>query len=257
MNEKFRYIGDTSTMIKRCLKHATRHVEVIILSAIMPLMQLLVMAFIFSEAMQIEGFSFSYLDYVLPGLLLMSLASSASMSASSIKEDMIKGIIDRFRSMDIGKSALLNGHMIATLLRCALTASIILIVAICIGFQVDIPFINYVLLFMIIFMFTIMYTWLSIAWGLFVPSLEAVGALTYLGMFLPYISSCMVPIENLPDAIKGFAKFQPFTPLADSIRGLLLNFDTGNAIYIALAWCIGLAVLFYIISLRLYNKQAK
>lgn len=257
MKSVLQNMNDTWIMILRSIKHTTRHVEILIMTIVMPLMQLLLLIFVFSGSMHIDGFSFSYLDYVLPGILLMSIASSASMSASSIKEDMMKGIVDRFRCMDIGKSALLNGHVVATLLRCTLTASIIFFVALAIGFRANIPFFNYVMLFVIIFMFALMYTWLSIAWGLFCPSLEAVGALTYIGMFLPYVASCFVPIENLPTFIQGFARFQPFTSLADSIRGLLLNMDTGNAIYIALAWCICLGVCFYMISLYLYHKQEK
>lgn len=255
MNKVKLSIQDTMTMVIRSMKHTSRHVEILIITIIMPLMQLLLFVFVLGGSMKIG--SFDYLDYILPGILLMTIASSASMTAVSVKEDMSKGIMDRFRTMDIGRSAVLNGHLSATFLRTAITATMILVVSIFLGFRSSIGTMDFLIAFSIIFMFTLMYTWLSIAWGLICPSLEAVGSLTYLGMFLPYMSSCFVPVETMPQFIQFFAKHQPFTPLSDSLRGLFLGLDTGNAIPIALAWCSGLFLLFYAVSMYVYHKKAK
>ena len=254
MNKIALSLNDTFTMISRSMKHTTRHVEILIMTAVLPLAQLLMLVFIIGGSMDIGDFS--YLDYILPGILLMSIASSASMTAISVKEDMTKGIMDRFRTMDIGKTAVLNGHMAATLLRCAITALVVLSVAVLIGFRSNVGFINYLAVFMVVFIFTLMYTWAAIVWGLFCPSLEAVSAFTYIGMLLPYVSSCFVPVDTLPAAIQVFAENQPFAPVADSLRGLLLGFDTGNSIIIAIVWCLGLFVVFYICSLKIYHKRA-
>ncbi|WP_395019312.1 ABC transporter permease [Robinsoniella peoriensis] len=254
MNKIALSLNDTFTMVSRSMKHTTRHVEILIMTAVLPLAQLLMLVFIIGGSMDIGDFS--YLDYILPGILLMSIASSASMTAISVKEDMTKGIMDRFRTMDIGKTAVLNGHMAATLLRCAITALVVLSVAVLIGFRFNAGFINYLTVFMVVFIFTLMYTWAAIVWGLFCPSLEAVSAFTYIGMLLPYVSSCFVPVDTLPAAIQVFAENQPFTPIADSLRGLLLGFDTGNSIIIAIVWCLGMFVVFYICSLKIYHKRA-
>lgn len=160
----------------------------------------------------------------------MTIASSASMTAVSVKEDMSKGIMDRFRTMDIGRGAVLNGHLSATFLRTTITAAMIIVVSILLGFRASMSAKDFLVCFGIIFMFTLMYTWLSIAWGLICPGLEAVGSLTYIGMFLPYMSSCFVPVNTMPKFIQYFAKYQPFTPISDSLRGLFLGFDTGNAV---------------------------
>ncbi|WP_394922766.1 ABC transporter permease [uncultured Robinsoniella sp.] len=254
MNKIALSLNDTFTMVSRSMKHTTRQVEILIMTAVLPLAQLLMLVFIIGGSMQIG--EFTYLDYILPGILLLSIASSASMTAISVKEDMTKGIMDRFRTMDIGKTAVLNGHMAATLLRCAITALIVLSVAVLIGFRAKADFLDYLTIFLIVFLFSLMYTWAAIVWGLFCPSLESVSAFTYIGMLLPYVSSCFVPVENMPAVLRIFAKYQPFTPLADSIRGLFLDIDTGNAAFIAIAWCLGLLVVFYICSLKIYHRRA-
>lgn len=254
MNKIAHSLSDTLTMVSRSMKHTTRQVEILIMTAILPLAQLLMLVFIIGGSMQIGVYS--YLDYILPGILLMSIASSASMTAISVKEDMTKGIMDRFRTMDIGKTAVLNGHMAATLLRCAITALVVLSVAVIIGFRAKAGLLDYLTIFLVVFLFSLMYTWAAIVWGLFCPSLEAVSAFTYIGMLLPYISSCFVPVDNMPAVLRVFAKYQPFTPLADSLRGLLLDMDTGNTIFIAIAWCLGLLLVFYICSLKIYHRRA-
>lgn len=255
MNKIKLSIQDTLTMVIRSMKHTTRHVEILIITIIMPLMQLLLLVFVLGGSMNVGDFA--YLDNVLPGILLMTIASSASMTSVSVKEDLSKGIMDRFRTMDIGKSAVLNGHLSATFLRTAITATMIIVVSILLGFQFRMNAMEIFIAFGIIFMFTLMYTWLSIAWGLICPSLEAVGSLTYLGMFLPYMSSCFVPVDTMPQFIQFFVKHQPFTPLSDSLRGLFLGMNTGNVILIACVWCGGLFLLFYSISMYVYHKKTK
>ncbi|WP_343208560.1 ABC transporter permease [Anaerolentibacter hominis] len=255
MNKVISSLSDTYTMVLRSMRHTVRHVEILIMTAVLPLAQLLLLVYVIGGAMQVGGYT--YLEYVLPGILLMAVASSASMTAISVKEDMSNGIIDRFRTMDIGKSAVLNGHMAATLVRTAITAGIILAVALLIGFRPDLSLTNGLLVFVILFLFSLMYTWASILWGLVCPSLEAVGAFTYMGMLLPYTSSCFVPVETMPAVLGTIAKYQPFTPLAESLRGLLLGSDTGNNILIAVAWCVGLLIVFHFFAVRAYHKRAR
>lgn len=254
MNKFKLSLYDTWTMVLRSMKHTTRHVEIIIMTIIMPLLQLLLLSFILGGSLEIKGFT--VLDYVLPGILLMTIGNAASMTASSVKEDMSKGIVDRFRTMDIGKTAVLNGHMAATLLRCAITSMVILGMAVLMGFRSSAGIYEYAIISMMVCMFALMYTWAGILWGLICPSVEAVGAFTYLGMFLPYLSSCFVPINTMPSIVQGFAEIQPFTPIVDSLRGLLFGFDTGNSIGIAFAWCIALCIIFFVCSLRIYHKKS-
>lgn len=254
MNKLTLSIRDTITMVMRSMKHTIRHVDILIMTAVLPFAQLMLLVFVIGGSMQIQGFT--YMEYVLAGILLMAIASSASMTAVSVKEDMSNGIMDRFKTMDIGKSAVLNGHTAATLLRTLITTTVIFVAAVAFGFRTQISFMDFLGIFLILFLFALMYTWASILWGLVCPSLEAVGSFTYIGMLLPYLSSCFVPVETMPSLLSGFAKYQPFTPLAESLRGLLLGMDTGNYLLIACAWCIGLLLLFYALSMKVYHKRS-
>ena len=254
MHKVIRSVLDTYTMVLRSMKHTGRHVEILIMTAFLPLMQLLLLIFVFGGTIQIPNFD--YLDYVLPGILLMGIASSASMTAISVKEDMEKGIIDRFRSMDISKSAVLNGHMAATLVRTGITMAVILSAASLLGFRFHMHSADALLAIALIFAFTLMYTWASIAWGLFCPSLEAVGAFSYFGMLLPYLSSCFVPSSNMPEFLWVFTEYQPFTPLAESLRGLFLGQSVGEGyLFQAFLWCFALMLVFYLLSMHLYHKR--
>lgn len=253
MHKIKRSINDTYTMVLRSMKHTVRHTEILIMTAFLPLMQLLLLVYVFGGTIQIPNFT--YLDYVLPGILLMGIASSASMTAISVKEDMEKGIIDRFRSMDIAKSAVMNGHMVATLVRTGITMAVILSAAFLLGFRFHMSLSDGLLAFALIFAFTLMYTWASIAWGLFCPSLEAVGAFSYFGMLLPYLSSCFVPVSNLPEFLQLFTDHQPFTPLAESLRGLFLGQPVGDYLFNAFVWCAILLFVFYAAAMHLYHKR--
>lgn len=244
---------DTYTMVLRSMKHTIRHTEILIMVAILPLMQLLLLIFVFGGTMHLPGFH--YIDYVMSGILLMGIASSASMTAVSVKEDMEKGIIDRFRTMAIGKSAVLNGHMFATFARTLITVVIIITVAHFLNFRFHMNIIEALLAFALIFSFVLMYTWASIVWGLFCPSLEAVGAFSYFGMFLPYLSSCFVPVENMPTFLQFFTRYQPFTPIAESLRALFLGQPVGNYLILAFAWCFVLFIVFYLLAIQLYHKR--
>lgn len=244
---------DTYTMVSRSMKHTGRKTEILIMTAILPLMQLLLLVFVFGGTMQISGFA--YLDYVLPGILLMGIGSSASMTAVSVNEDMEKGIIDRFRTMDIGRASVMNGHMAATIVRTFITAVIIIVTALFMGFRFHMNVAEGVLAFLLVFGFTLMYTWAAIVWGLFCPNPESVGTFSYFGMFLPYLSSCFVPIDNMPSFLQIFAKIQPFTPLAESLRGLFLGSASGSSLLIAFGWCAVLLIIFYLLAVNMYHKR--
>lgn len=255
MDKIQRRFSDTRTMVSRSMKHTTRHVDILIMTAVLPILQLLLLVYVFGGSMSTG--TIDYLDFVLPGILLLSIGSCASMAAVTIKEDITKGIVDRFRTMDIMQSSVLSGHMVATLLRISITVILVMTLSLIMGFRPDINITSFSLIVLLLFLFSLAYTWIAILWGLVSPSVEGAGALSYLGMLLPYLSSCFVPIESMPSVIQGFSKYQPFTPLADSIRGLFLGLECSNQIIVAIAWCIGLFILACGASIRIYNARAK
>ena len=230
-------MSDALTMSGRCLRLSRRNVEAVLTSLMLPIMLMLLFVYLFGGA--IETGSAQYVTYVVPGLLLLCAGYGASITAVSVSHDMTGGIVDRFRSLDVGGPAVLAGHVTASLVRNGLSTVIVLLVGLAVGFRPDASLVDWLAAAGMLALFVCALSWSAAVIGLLAKTPEGASGFTFFVMFLPYPSSAFVPIHTMPGWIQGFATHQPVTPVIETIRSLLLG--TPGAPWLeAVAWCVGL-----------------
>ncbi|MEU3300271.1 ABC transporter permease [Streptomyces sp. NPDC006678] len=233
-------MSDALTLTGRGLRLSRRNVDAVITSMMLPVMLMLIFVYFFGGAIDTGT---EYVTYVVPGVLLLCAGFGASTTAVTVSDDMKGGIIDRFRSLDIGGIPILTGHAAASTARNLVSTALVLGVAFAIGFRPSATPAGWLAAAGVLLAFIIAISWLSAAIGLLAKSPEAAGGFTFFMMFLPYPSSAFVPIDTMPSWLHGFAEHQPVTSVIESLRGLLLDQPVGNTPWIALAWCAGLLAL--------------
>jgi len=245
-------LRDTSILLKRSLRHILRSPDTIITVAVMPIAFMLLFVYVFGGA--IETGTNNYVNYLLPGILLISIATGTSYTAFRIFTDMQKGILARFNSMPISRSAILWGHVLTSLVSNALSVTIIVIVALLMGFRSSASISEWLAVIGILALFTLALTWLAVIPGLKAKSIDGASAFSYPLIFLPFISSAFVPTDTMPTAVRVFAENQPVTAIVDSIRSLLNSQPVGSDLWVALAWCVGLTIVAYFFAVRIYRR---
>jgi ABC-2 type transport system permease protein len=228
-----------TTMAERSIRLSIRNVDGLISALALPVMLMLFFVYLLGGAIQTGT---AYVTYVVPGVLLLCAAFGASLTAVSVSTDMKEGIIDRFRSMDVGGEAILGGHVVASMARNAVATLLVLLVALLIGFRPQAGPWEWLAVAGVLFVFILAISWLSAAVGLLTRSPEAASGFTFFVIFLPYPSSAFVPIETMPSWIQGFAELQPVTPIVETLRGLLLDMSVGSNAILAVAWSVGILV---------------
>ncbi|WP_328943451.1 ABC transporter permease [Streptomyces sp. NBC_00250] len=229
-----------STLAGRGIRLSRRNLDAVITSMMLPIMLMLVFVYFFGGAIDTGT---RYVTYVVPGVLVLCAGFGASGTAVSVSEDMRLGVVDRFRTLDVGGTPFLAGHVAAAVTRNALSTTLVLGAAFVIGFRPAATPGGWLAAIGLLLAYITAVSWLSAAIGLVTRTAEAAGAVTFFMMFLPYPSSAFVPIDTMPSWLHGFAEHQPVTPLIESMRGLLLDQPVGNSPWIALGWCAGLLVL--------------
>jgi ABC-2 type transport system permease protein len=240
-------------MLGRSMRHIIRSMDTIITVTITPIMIMVLFVNVFGGAIQTG--TDNYVNYLLPGILLIAIASGISYTAYRLFLDMQRGIFERFRSMPIAPSAPLWGHVLTSLVSNAISVMIIIIVALIMGFRSSAGIVSWLAVFGILGMFTLALTWVATIVGLSVKSVDGVSAFSYPLIFLPFISSAFVPTETMPTLVRIFAENQPVTSIVESIRALLSNQPLGNDIWVALAWCLGIQIIGYLFAVRKYNRN--
>jgi ABC-2 type transport system permease protein len=230
-------IRDWLTLSGRSLRMSRRNVEGLFTSVALPVLLMLIFVYLFGGAINTGT---AYVTYVVPGVLVLCAGFGSAMTAVNVCTDMTTGIIDRFQSMDIGGAALLGGHVVASVVRNAVSTVLVLGVALLIGFRPHVDVVAWLAAAGILLMFILAISWLSAAVGLFAKSPEGASGFGFLLSFLPYPSSAFVPIRTMPVWLHGFATDQPVTPVIQSIRGLLLGQSVGASPWLALAWTAGI-----------------
>ncbi len=233
-------VTNSLTMAGRCLRLSRRNLDALITSLMLPVMLMLLFVYLFGGAIHTGT---AYVTYVVPGVLLLCAGFGSATTAVSVSNDMTGGIIDRFRSMDIGGGSVLAGHVAASVVRNAASTTVVFGVAFLIGFRPHAGPLDWLAAAGVLLMFILAISWLAATFGLVAKSPEAAGGIAFLVMFLPYPSSAFVPIDTMPTWIHGFAEHQPATPVIETIRGLLLDTPVGAAPWQALAWCGGIVVI--------------
>ncbi|MGW7089379.1 ABC transporter permease [Streptomyces sp. NPDC054871] len=231
-------MSEVLIMTGRSIRISRRNVDALITSMALPVMLLLIFVYFFGGAIKTD--TRSYVTYVVPGVLLLCAGFGSSNTAIAVTEDLKGGIIDRFRSLDIGGAQILAGHVFASVARNLLATSLVLALAFAIGFRPTATLSGWLAATAILLAFILALSWLSAMAGLLAKSAQAAGGFTFFVSFLPYPSSAFVPTSTMPDWLQAFADNQPVTQVIESLRGLLLNQPVGATPWIALAWCAGI-----------------
>lgn len=230
-------MSDALIMTGRSLRLSRRNIDALITSMALPVMMLLIFVYFFGGAIDTGT---RYVTYVVPGVLLLCAGFGSANTAMAVTEDLKSGIIDRFRSLDIGGTPILTGHVLASAARNSLATALVLCLAFAIGFRPSATLAGWLAATAVLLVYILALSWLSAAIGLFVKSSEAAGGFTFFVSFLPYPSSAFVPTDTMPGWLQGFAAHQPVTKVIETLRGLLLGQPVGNTPWVALAWCAGI-----------------
>lgn len=255
-------VRDSSTMLRRNLLHARRYPSMTLNLLLTPVMLLLLFVYIFGDAMSagIGGGAdrSQYVAYLVPGILLMTIGSTTIGTAVSVSNDMTEGIIARFRTMAIHRGSVIIGHVIGSVMQSVISVVVVGAVAVAIGFRsTDATLVEWLAAFGLLVLFATALTWIAVGMGLVSPNAEAAGNNAMPLIFLPLISSAFVPVDAMPGWFRPIAEYQPFTPAIETLRGLLLGTEIGHNGWLAVAWCLGLAVLGYAWSKSVFNRDPK
>lgn len=247
------FFSDMSVMLGRSMRHIFRSMDTIITVTIMPIAMMLLFVYVFGGA--IQSGTANYVNYLLPGIFLMAIASGISYTAFRLFTDVQKGIMERFRSMPIAPSALLWGHVLTSLVSNAISLLVILLVALLMGFRSSAGILDWLAVVGMLALFTLALTWVAVIPGLTAKSIDGASAFAYPLIFLPFISSAFVPTKSMPLVVRVFAEHQPVTAIVDSIRAFLAGQPAGSEIWVALAWCVGILLVAYLCAMWAYHKR--
>ncbi|NGN66886.1 ABC transporter permease [Streptomyces sp. A7024] len=245
-------MSNALTMTGRSVRLSARTPDALITALVMPVMLMCVFVYFFGGAIETGG---EYVQYVVPGVLILCAGFGAGNTAMAVASDMHNGIIDRFRSMDVGGRAILAGHVAASLARNLAATAVVFGVAMAIGFRPQASAAGWLAAIGVLVCYIIALSWLAAAVGLVAKSPEAAGGFTFFIAFLPYPSSGFVPVDTMPSWLRGFAEHQPVTPVIESMRKLLLDQPVGGSGWQAVAWCAGIAVVAVAASGALFRRR--
>ncbi|MGW0969394.1 ABC transporter permease [Streptomyces sp. NPDC002516] len=249
-------LRDSSTMLRRNLLHARRYPSLTLNLLLTPVMLLLLFVYIFGGAMSGGAGRTAYIAYIVPGILLMTVGSTVIGTAVSVSTDMSEGIIARFRTMAIHRGSILVGHVIGSVVQSALSVVLVAAVGVAIGFRSSgAGVLDWLAAFGLIVLFALALTWIAVGMGLVSPTAEAASNNAMPLILLPLLSSAFVPLHSMPGWFQPIARYQPFTPAIETLRGLLLGTPIGDNWWIALLWCLGLAVLGYFWAASTFDRD--
>ena len=251
MNKHF--LSDTSALLGRSLRHILRSPDTIITTAITPIVMLLMFVYVFGGAIDTGGGK--YVNYLLPGILLITVASGVAYTSLRLFTDVSGGIFERFQSMPIARSAVLWGHVLTSLIANLISLVLVVLVAVAIGFRSGAGVVAWLGVLGIIVLFTLALTWLAVSAGLAAKSADGAGAFAYPLLFLPFVSSAFVPTAGMPGPVEWFAEHQPVTSIVNTLRNLYADQPLGSDLWVALAWCAGLLVVAYALAVRTYRRK--
>jgi ABC-2 type transport system permease protein len=247
------FFGDSTILLGRSLRHVTRSLDTIITTAIMPIAFLLLFVYVFGGA--INAGPGLYVNYLLPGILLITIASGISYTAYRLFLDMQSGIFARFQSLPIARSSVLWAHVLTSLVANLISVVVVVLVALLMGFRSSAGVLAWLAVAAILLLFTLALTWLAVIPGLTAKSVDGAAAFAYPLIFLPFISSAFVPTASMPGPVRAFAEHQPVTAIVNTIRALFEQQPVGGAIWIALAWLVGVLLIAFALAMVAYRRK--
>ena len=249
-------VADTAVLTGRSLRHILRSPDTIITTAVTPIAMMLLFVYVLGGAIE-TGSDEPYVTYLLPGILLMTIASGVAYTSYRLFLDLQGGIVERFQSMPIGRSAVLWGHVLTSLVANAVSLAIVVAVALVMGFRSGAGVLAWLGAAGILLLFTVALTWLAVVAGLSAKTVDGASAFSYPLIFLPFISSAFVPTDSMPGPVAWFAENQPVTSIVNAIRALLDGHPAGSDLWVALAWCLGLLVVAYAWAVATYRRRLR
>ncbi|CAM5245435.1 transport permease protein [Streptomyces spiroverticillatus] len=256
-------VRDSSTMLRRNLLHARRYPSLTLNVLLTPIVLMLLFVYVLGDVLStgiggVGADRSDYIAYLVPGILLMTIGSTPAGTAVAVSMDMTEGIIARFRTMAIHRGSVLIGHVIGSVIQSVVSVLVVGAVAVAIGFRsTDASALEWLAAFGLLVLVATAFTWIAVGMGMASPNPEAASNNALPLMILPLISSAFVPVETMPGWFRPIAEYQPFTPAIETLRGLLLGSGIGNSGWLAVAWCVGLAVLGYFWSTSLFRREPK
>lgn len=249
-----RFLSDTTVLTGRSLRHISRSPDTIITTVITPIAIMLLFVYVLGGA--IDTGTDSYVGYMLPGILLITIASGIAYTAARLFSDVHGGIFERFQSMPIARSGALWAHVVTSLVANLISIVVVVLVALLMGFRSSAGVVAWIEVGGILILFTFALTWIAVIPGLTAKSAEGAGAFAYPIIILPFISSAFVPTDSMPGPVRAFAEHQPVTAIVDAIRNLLTEHSVGSDIWVALGWCVGILAVACLVASRTYHRTA-
>jgi ABC-2 type transport system permease protein len=251
---------DSTTMVRRNLKHMLRYPVLTLMVAGIPVVILLMFVYVFGDTMGaglvgVSGGRAEYVNYLAPGILLLAIAGSAQGTAISVAIDMQEGIIARFRTMAIARVSVLTGHVVGNVIQTMLGLGLVIGIALLVGFRPTAGLVEWIAVAGLLVLIAVALTWLSVALGLAAKSVESASNTPMFLMLLPFLGSGFVPTDGMPIGLRWFAEYQPFTPFIETLRGLLLGTPIGSSAVVAIAWFVAITLAGYLWAKKLYNRD--
>ncbi|MGA7281509.1 MAG: ABC transporter permease [Acidimicrobiia bacterium] len=250
-----RALSDTWIMAKRSLRHTTRSLDTIITVVLTPIAILLLFVYVFGGALGTQTGSIHYVDFITPGVIIMTVGSGIAYAAVRLSMDLQKGIIGRFRTMPVAPSSVLSGQALSSTLSNLFSSVLVLVVAFIVGFRPSAGIAGWLWFCGVLVLFTLATTWMAMFFGLLAKTMEGAGAFAYILLLLIFISPSFVPTESMTPLLRGFAEHQPMTPIIETMRSLLTDGTPGNELWVALAWILGILVVSYTLALSFYRRR--
>jgi ABC-2 type transport system permease protein len=247
------FFSDTVALLGRSLRHILRSMDTIITTTVMPIAFMLLFVYVFGGA--INSGSDSYVNYLLPGILVITIASGIAYTAFRLFLDMSSGIFERFQSMPIARSSVLWAHVLTSLVANLVSVVVVVLVALLMGFRSGAGVLAWLAVAGMLILFTLALTWIAVIPGLSAKSADGASAFSYPLVLLPFISSAFVPTETMPGPVRAFAENQPVTSIVNAIRALFTEQPVGTDIWVALAWCVGILVVAYAFAMVTYRRK--
>jgi len=244
---------DSMIMLRRNFKHTVRNPTAVFNAVIFPVVLMLMFVYVLGDAFNVGA---KYIDYATPGVIVLAICYGLSATALAVNSDMTKGIINRFKVMDISRSAVLSAHVVATMIRSFIAIAAIIAVAFALGFRSAASLLDWLGVIGLIVLISFAASWITVALGLFAKTPESAGLATVPLIMLPFLSSAIVPVAKMGPGVRQFAEYQPFTPIIETLRGLLTGAPSAGHAIAALAWCAGAAIIGYLWSLSTFKKRA-
>jgi len=248
-------LKDTWTMTKRSLRHIVRSPDTIITVVLTPIAMMLMFVYVLGGALGQQTSTVNYVDFITPGIIILTVISGIAYAAFRLNTDIQKGIINRFRTMPVAPSSILSGQAMSSTLSNLFSCVLVLVIAFAIGFRSDAGLTEWLLFAGLLTLFTLATTWMAIFFGLRAKSAEGAGSFSYLLMLLIFISPSFVPTDSMTPALRGFAENQPFTPIIETMRSLLTTGAAGDKLWLALGWCVGILIVMYALSIKQYKQK--